>query len=73
MTNAQSKVRSVIAAFLSLIVFAAIIVGVYLDVDHAIKNGNQAQLQQPYSTDRTDEFSRCDHCLPAGTIGETGH
>ena len=46
MTNAQSKVRSVIAAFLSLIVFAAIIAGVYLDVDHAIKNGNQAQLQQ---------------------------
>jgi hypothetical protein len=45
MTNAQSKLRSVIAAFLSLIVFAAIIVGVYLDADHAIKNGNQAQLQ----------------------------
>ena len=41
MTNIQSKFRSVIAAFLSLIVFAAIIVGVY----HAIKTGNQAQLQ----------------------------
>src|SRR5215468_6674648 len=45
MTNVQSKLRSVIAAFLSLIVFAAIIVGVYLDLDHAIKNGNQDQLQ----------------------------
>ena len=45
MTNVQSKFRSVIAAFLSLIVFAAIIVGVYLDLDHAIKDGNQAQLQ----------------------------
>ena len=46
MTNVQSKFRSVIAAFLSLIVFAAIIAGVYLDLDHAIKDGNQAQLQQ---------------------------
>jgi hypothetical protein len=45
MTNVQSKFRSVIAAFLSLIVFAAIILGVYLDLDHAIKNGDQAQLQ----------------------------
>ena len=45
MTNFQSKLRSAIAAFLSLIVFAAIIVGVYLDLDHAIKNGNQAQLE----------------------------
>jgi hypothetical protein len=45
MTNAQSKFRSLIAAFLSLIIFAAIIVGVYLDVDHVIKTGNQAQLQ----------------------------
>ena len=45
MTNVQSKFRSVIAAFLSLIVFAAIIVSVYLDLDHAIKNGNQDQLQ----------------------------
>ena len=45
MTNVQSKFRSVIAAFLSLIVFAAIIVGVYLDIDHAIKDGNQVQLQ----------------------------
>jgi small-conductance mechanosensitive channel len=45
MTNVQSKFRSVIAAFLSLIVFAAIVVGVYLDLDHAIKNGNQDQLQ----------------------------
>ena len=45
MTNVQSKFRSVIAAFLSLIVFAAIIVGVYLDLDHAIKDGDQAQLQ----------------------------
>ena len=45
MTNVQSKFRSVTAAFLSLIVFAAIIVGVYLDLDHAIKDGNQAQLQ----------------------------
>jgi hypothetical protein len=46
MTNVQSKFRSVIAVFLSLIIFAAIIVGVYLDLDNAIKNGNQAQLQQ---------------------------
>ena len=45
MTNVQSKFRSVIAALLSLIVFAAIIVGVYLDVDHAIKNGNQVKLE----------------------------
>jgi hypothetical protein len=45
MTNSQSKFRSVLAAFLSLIVFAAIIVAVYLDLDHAIKDGNQAQLQ----------------------------
>jgi uncharacterized membrane protein YidH (DUF202 family) len=45
MTNVQSKFRSVIAAFLSLIVFAAIIVGVYFDLDHAIRNGNQDQLQ----------------------------
>jgi hypothetical protein len=35
----------VLAAFLSLIVCAAIIAGVYLDLDHAIKDGNQAQLQ----------------------------
>jgi hypothetical protein len=46
MTNAQSKFRSAVAGFLSLIVFAAIIGGVYLDLDHAIKNGNQARLQQ---------------------------
>jgi hypothetical protein len=45
MTNSQSVFRSVLAAFLSLIVCAAIIVGVYLDLDHAIKDGNQAQLQ----------------------------
>ena len=45
MTNSQSVFRSVLAAFLSLIVCAAIIVGVYLDLDHAIKEGNQAQLQ----------------------------
>ena len=45
MTNVQSKFRSMIAAFLSLIVFAAIIVGVYLDLDHAINNGDHAQLQ----------------------------
>src|SRR5262245_37490661 len=45
MTNVQSKFRSVIAALLSLIVFAAIIVGVYLDLDRAIKNGDQAQLE----------------------------
>ena len=45
MTNSQSVFRSVVAAFLSLIICAAIIVGVYLDLDHAIKDGNQAQLQ----------------------------
>jgi hypothetical protein len=45
MTNFQSKLRSVIAAFLSLIVFAAITAGVYLDLDHAIKTGSQDQLQ----------------------------
>jgi hypothetical protein len=45
MTNFQSAFRSVLAAFLSLIVCAAIIVGVYLDLDHAIKEGNQDQLQ----------------------------
>jgi small-conductance mechanosensitive channel len=37
--------RSVIAGLLSLIVFAAIIAGVYLDLEPAIKHGNQAQLQ----------------------------
>jgi hypothetical protein len=45
MTNFQSKFRSVLAGFLSLIVFAAIIAGVCLDLERAIKHGNQAQLQ----------------------------
>jgi hypothetical protein len=45
MTNSQSKFRSVVAAFLSLIVFAAIIAGVYLDLNHTINYGNHAQLQ----------------------------
>jgi hypothetical protein len=46
MTNFQSKFRSVTAGFLSLIVFAAIIVGIYLDVNHTIQNRDQAGLQQ---------------------------
>jgi hypothetical protein len=45
MTNSQSKFRSVVAAFLSLIVFAAIIAGVYLDLNHTINDGNHDQLQ----------------------------
>jgi hypothetical protein len=45
MTNSQSKFRSVVAAFLSLIVFAAIIAGVYLDLNHTINYGNHDQLQ----------------------------
>jgi hypothetical protein len=45
MTNFQSKLRSVIAGFLSLIVFAGIIAGVYLYLEHAIEQGDQAQLQ----------------------------
>ena len=34
-----------IAGLLSLIVFAAITAGVFLDLEHAIKHGSQAQLQ----------------------------
>jgi hypothetical protein len=45
MTNFQSKFRSVLAGFLSLIVFAAIVVGIYLDVDHTIQARDQAGLQ----------------------------
>ena len=45
MTNSQSKFRSVVAGFLSLIIFAAIIAGVYLDLQHVIQHGNPAQLQ----------------------------
>ena len=45
MTNSQSKFRSVVAVFLSLIVFAAIIAGVYLDLNHTINYGNHDQLQ----------------------------
>jgi hypothetical protein len=46
MTNFQSKFRSVLAGFLSLIVFAAIMVGIYLDADHTIQARDQAGLQQ---------------------------
>jgi hypothetical protein len=45
MTNFQSKLRSVLAGFLSLIVFAAIVVWIYLDVDHTIQARDQAGLE----------------------------
>ena len=41
MTNSQSKFRSVLAGLLSLIVFAAIIVGIYLDLDRTIQAGTK--------------------------------
>jgi hypothetical protein len=46
MTNSQSKFRSGITAFLTLVVFAGIVAGVYLDLDHAIQQGNAAHLRQ---------------------------
>jgi hypothetical protein len=46
MTNSQSKFRSGTTAFLTLVVFAGIIAGVYLDLDHAIQQGNEAHLHQ---------------------------
>ena len=45
MTNSQSKFRSGITAFLTLVVFAGM-VGVYLDLDRAIQQGNVAHLRQ---------------------------
>jgi hypothetical protein len=46
MTNSQSKFRSGITAFLTLVVFAGIIAGVYLDLDQAIQQRNAAHLHQ---------------------------
>ena len=46
MTNSQSKFRSGITTFLTLVVFAGIIAGVYLDLDHAIQQRNAAHLRQ---------------------------
>jgi hypothetical protein len=46
MTNSQSKFRSGTTALLTLVVFAGIIAGVYLELDHAIQQGNQAHLHQ---------------------------
>jgi hypothetical protein len=46
MTNSQSKFRSGTTAFLTLVVFAGIIAGVYLDLDHAIQQGDQAHLHE---------------------------